>query len=165
MSTLLTSMETIVNPTPWLDRPRNAAKAMAYANTLLGIIAILPNLMGIYLSLWGYILCFGYWRIALGISRRPEWWWKFSLAYNGLLGALTAILFGMNLPDGGEDLHLVVAILAWQLLALHLSLRGLRADVAWGRTRCSDRDEKLSRPASGAGSGRAALSSCPDRHG
>ena len=134
MSTLLTSMETIVNPTPWLDRPRNAARVMAWANSLLGIVAILPNLMGIYLSVWGYLLCFGYWRIALGISRRPEWWWKFSIAYNGLLGTLTAIFLGMGLLDGGESLHfLVVVMLAWQLLAIHLSQRGLRTDVPWAR--------------------------------
>jgi hypothetical protein len=127
-------METIVNPTPWLDRPRNAARVMAWANSLLGIVAILPNLMGIYLSVWGYLLCFGYWRIALGISRRPEWWWKFSIAYNGLLGTLTAIFLGMGLLDGGESLHfLVVVMLAWQLLAIHISLRGLRTDVPWVR--------------------------------
>jgi hypothetical protein len=132
MSTLITSMETIVNPTPWLDRPRNAAKVMAYANTLLGIIAILPNLMGFYLSLWGYILCFGYWRIASGSAGRPERWWKFSMAYNGLLGTLTVFLLAMDLPDGGEYLHVFLAFLAWQIGAFHLSFRGNRADAARG---------------------------------
>lgn len=129
MSTLITSMETIMNPTPWLDRPRNAAKVMAYANTVLGIIAILPNLMGFYLSLWGYILCFGYWRIASGTAGRPERWWRFSVAYNGLLAAATAYFLGMDLLDGGEYVHFLVAILAWQIGALHLSFRGKRADA------------------------------------
>lgn len=134
MSTLLTSMETIVNPTPWLDRPRNAAKVMATVCTAMGAVAAPPSIYGI-LFLWpllftvpGYALLFAYCRVASGKSPNPGFWWNLSITYNTALAAITAYLAVMDLLDGGENLHTILAILAWQLFAIHLSLRGLRAD-------------------------------------
>ena len=134
MSTLLTSMETIVNPTPWLDRPRKAAKLMAYLTTPLGIIALLPSLYGL-VFLWpllliipGYSLLIAYWAIAAGKDKRPVSRWNLSIGYNGVLAAFTLYFTVMDLLDQGGNLGSLVLTLAWQLFAIHVSLRGRRAD-------------------------------------
>ncbi|MFM7182362.1 MAG: hypothetical protein ACKO2G_12980 [Verrucomicrobiales bacterium] len=136
MSTLLTSMETIVEEKPWLDRPRKAAKFMAISTSLLGLLAGYPWIVGAFLilplfvSVPGYALCAAYWRIAKGNVKDPSSLWKTSMAYNGLLTIATSFIIATTAQDGNmEGFLLSLAALAWQLLAIHVSLRGLRAAV------------------------------------
>ena len=134
MSTLLTSMETIVDTTPWLDRPRNAAKVMAGVSTVLGVFTALPSIYVLLLifPLVGYALCIGYWRMALGFCKRPAFWWKTSMVYNGFLAIATFIILVAGAASGpAESLLWGIAMLAWQLFAIHLSYRGWQADSPW----------------------------------
>lgn len=137
MSTLLTSMETIVNPMPWLDRPRNAARLMAGICSPIGFVAIFPSLYGLIL-LWpllfiapGYALLYGYFRIARGKCKDAGSWWTFSIAYNSLFACLTAFLALQLRADADIPATTWILLflgLPWQLFAIHLSIRGRRAD-------------------------------------
>lgn len=134
MSTVFTPMETLVDTHGWLDRPRNAAKLMAYVSTPLGILALLPSLYA-FILVWpflfiipGYTLLLAYWAIATGKSASPARRWYFSIVYNSVLAAFTFYLIVMDLLDIGGNLGVLVLMLAWQLFAVRVSLRGRRAD-------------------------------------
>lgn len=138
MSTLLTTMETITETKPWLDRPRNAAKVMAGVSTLLGIVAAIPSIYVVILlfPLVGYALCVGYWKIALGTSGNPAFWWKTSLVYNGVLVIATIVVICSTIAELSPDtIFYPFALLAWQLIAFHLSRCGLHADAVASEAR------------------------------